>query len=115
MKKQLTRVAPLRCGTVFGVLYGIMALIFAVFFAAATAVLPSKPAAPAAFGGVLVALLPVAYAILGFIGGVIAAALYNVVAKWTGGLEFEVTDVSPPAKYVAVGSVKVSTRPPDQA
>jgi hypothetical protein len=26
------------------------------------------------------------------LGGLIAAALYNLVAKWTGGLQFEVSD-----------------------
>lgn len=31
-------------------------------------------------------------AVAGFIGGLIGAALYNLVAKWTGGLEFEVSD-----------------------
>jgi hypothetical protein len=50
---------------------------------------------PAAFGGVFFAILfPVFYAIAGFIGGIIAAAIYNLIAKWTGGLEFEVRDVS---------------------
>jgi hypothetical protein len=113
MKKQLTRIAPLRCGIVFGVLYGIVALLFVpfLFFASVTAIMRDRPGPP---GGILAVLLPVVYAAVGFIGGVIGAALYNVVAKWTGGLEFEVTDVSPPAQYIAVGSVKVSTRPPDQ-
>jgi hypothetical protein len=47
--------------------------------------------------GVFLLLFPVIYGAVGFIGGVIAAALYNLVAKWTGGLEFEVTDMPPTA------------------
>ncbi len=38
-------------------------------------------------------MMPVIYAVFGFIGGVIAAALYNLIAKWTGGFEFEVRDL----------------------
>ena len=35
-------------------------------------------------------------AVMGFIGGVIAAAVYNLVAKWTGGLEITLSDAPPP-------------------
>jgi hypothetical protein len=44
-------------------------------------------------------MFPVIYAIGGFVGGIIAAALCNLVAKWTGGLEFEVTDETPSLNY----------------
>ena len=37
-------------------------------------------------------LAPILHTVAGFIGGLIAAALCNLVAKWTGGLEFEVSD-----------------------
>ncbi len=39
--------------------------------------------------------MPVFYAIMGFIVGVLAAAVYNLVARWTGGLQFEVRDLDP--------------------
>jgi hypothetical protein len=98
MKKQLTRIAPLRAGIVLGVLYGILSLIIAPFILLA-AVLGNKAdtALPAIFGVGFAIMLPVIYAVVGFIGGVIAAAIYNLVAKWTGGLEFEVRDVPPGA------------------
>jgi hypothetical protein len=35
-------------------------------------------------------LAPVFYGVLGFLLGILAAWIYNVVAKWTGGIEFEV-------------------------
>ena len=94
MKKQLTRIAPLRAGIVLGVLYGILSLIIAPFILIA-AVIGSKTgtATPAIFGVGFAIMLPVLYAVVGFLGGVIAAAIYNLVAKWTGGLEFEVRDV----------------------
>jgi len=98
MKKQLTHIAPLRAGIVLGVLYGILSLVIAPFFLLA-AVFGSKSgtAFPAIFGVGFAIMLPVIYAVIGFIGGIIAAAIYNLVAKWTGGLEFEVRDVPPAA------------------
>ena len=38
-------------------------------------------------------LVPVFYGVMGFVFGVIGAAIYNLVAKWTGGIEFTVEDV----------------------
>jgi uncharacterized oligopeptide transporter (OPT) family protein len=88
----------LRAGIVLGVLYGILSLIIVPFVLLA-ALLGSKTGvpSPAIFGVGLAILLPVLYAAAGFIGGVIGAALYNVVAKWTGGFEFEVRDLAPAA------------------
>lgn len=86
--KRLTRVTPLRAGIVSGILYGIGGLIAAPFL-----MLAAIFGRDAGFGGaVLAIMLPIGYAVAGFIGGVIAAFLYNLVAKWTGGLEFEVSD-----------------------
>jgi len=94
MKKQLTHISPLRAGFVLGVLYGLLGLLFIPFFLLAAVFGTKSGGTPAAFGGVFLAVLfPVFYAVGGFIGGIIAAAIYNVVAKWTGGLEFEVQDV----------------------
>lgn len=61
-----------------------------VFFGAASG-------AQAIRNGIFAILFPVIYGAIGFVLGAIVAALYNVVAKWTGGLEFEVTDVPPTA------------------
>jgi hypothetical protein len=96
MKKELTHIAPLRAGIVLGVLYGVLSLIFVPFFLLA-AVLASRTnsPAPAIFGVGFAILMPVLYAAVGFVGGVIAAALYNLITKWTGGFEFEVRDLSP--------------------
>lgn len=38
----------------------------------------------------LAVLVPVLYAAFGFVGTLIAAALYNLVAGWVGGIEIEV-------------------------
>lgn len=98
MKKQLTYIAPLKAGIVLAVLYGILSLILVPFFVIATA-LGSRSGAPAPvlFGVGFTVIMPVMYAVVGFIGGVVAAALYNWIATWTGGFEFEVRDLVPTA------------------
>jgi hypothetical protein len=80
----------LKAGMVLGLLYGILSLVIVpvIVFGAA---LNTNRAFPV--GTVLAIFLPVLYGAVGFIFGVIFAALYNLVAKLTGGLEFEVGDV----------------------
>ncbi len=104
MKKQLTKIAPLRAGIVLGTLYAFLGLLLMPIFllftllASHTGRVPagSGGGMPVVFGGVLMTvLIPVFYGIMGFIGGIISAFLYNLIAGWTGGLEFEVRDVPP--------------------
>jgi hypothetical protein len=90
MKKRLTHVAPLQLGIVLGALYGIVSLIFVPFI-----LLAALFGRGFHLGGILLIFLPILYAIGGFIGGVISAAVYNLIAKWTGGVEFTTTEVSP--------------------
>jgi hypothetical protein len=43
--------------------------------------------------GMVYCAMPILLAVLGFIFFVIFAAVYNLVAKWVGGMEFEMIDV----------------------
>lgn len=93
-KRILKRVAPLSVGKVFALLYGAMGLIFIPFFllmGAVTSNLPSAQRGVFALIGTGAAIaMPVCYALIGFIGGIISAAIYNLAAKWVGGIEVEV-------------------------
>jgi hypothetical protein len=108
--KRIKHIAPVQLGIVLAVLYGMLALVFAVpmmiIFSLAS-IIPSQNAISngpgpgihasgaglAAVGGVFfVIMIPVIYAALGFIGGIIAAAIYNVTARFTGGIEFTLAD-----------------------
>ena len=49
-------------------------------------------------GGVVIGLLimvglPIMYGIMGFVGGAIAALLYNLFSNWVGGIEIEVESI----------------------
>jgi len=99
-RKALTYIAPLRAGVVLAVMYGFLGLIFVPFFLIMTLIGKASGApGPALFGSFLVVLFPIFYAIAGFIGGVVGAAIYNLIAKWTGGLEFEFRDAPPRPVY----------------
>jgi hypothetical protein len=43
----------------------------------------------AGFGVLSIIIFPIIGAISGLIGGIIAAVLYNIVAKWVGGIEMK--------------------------
>jgi hypothetical protein len=88
MKKRLTHVAPLQLGITLAILNAVISLIIVPFFLLAALFGPK--------GGIMgvgfAIIFPIIYAIAGFIGGVIMAFVYNLVAKWTGGVEFTTTE-----------------------
>jgi hypothetical protein len=51
---------------------------------------PGANAFPAVFGVLSIILIPLVYGIMGFIAGIIIAALYNVIAAVAGGIEMQV-------------------------
>ncbi len=92
----LKRVGVLSAGKVSGVLYGLLGLIFGVIFAlfsllgagiAVTQTGESTALFGALFGVGAVIFMPLFYGAMGFIMGIIMAALYNLVAGWVGGVE----------------------------
>lgn len=95
----LKSIGVLSCGKIMGILYAIMGLIGGLFFSfisilGTLAEQGDKPPVVVMLGiGIAAAVMvPVFYGILGFIGGVIMAAVYNLVAGTIGGLELEFED-----------------------
>ena len=95
----LKSVGVMSCGKIGGTLYGLMGVFLGGIFAlVATLGLAlgqgsSSGAAPAwlgAFFGVgSIILFPIIYGIMGFVGGLITAVLYNLLAGFVGGIEME--------------------------
>jgi hypothetical protein len=100
MTKRLKRIAPLKFGMVLGIMYGLMALIFIPFMLLSVGLSLFIPQQHPGNGlsqsvGLMLGLLfsiflPVVYAVMGGLLGMLMAWIYNVVAGWTGGIEFEV-------------------------
>jgi hypothetical protein len=89
MKKQLIRISVLQSSKVMTALYVLMGFIYTLIG------IPMIM-----FGGeqlrmigLIYVLMPVILGIVGFIFFVIFAALYNLLAKWLGGLEFEIKNI----------------------
>ena len=85
-------------GLIIGVIYGVFIMLFGA------AMLSMAPNGEQAIGGgvgaivagvVVMIAVPVFYGILGFVGGVIGALVYNVAAGVVGGVRFELEGVTP--------------------
>ena len=92
-KKRIKRIAPLQLGKMLAVLYGIMGLLFLPFMLIMAFVSSQAPAEQRvgmmAVGVGFALLAPVMYAAMGFVIGALGALIYNLVAKWIGGIEVE--------------------------
>lgn len=93
-------VGVLSVAKIMGLIYACLGLIFIPFFLLIGLLtsLAGKQETPFAgmIGMVLAFLLPIIYGVMGFIMGAIGAALYNLFAKWIGGIEVQVqSDTSP--------------------
>ncbi|SRR5258708_6363008 len=96
----IKRVQPLALGKMLGSIYGIVGFIFGLFCAAMSMMFSGlRTAAPglqvmpwwfnSMFGVGAVIMLPIVYGAMGFLGGLISAALYNALAKRIGGIVIE--------------------------
>jgi hypothetical protein len=92
--RTLTRIAPLKAGIMLAVIYGVLGLVIIPFFLLASALSTQLPTAQRvgvlALGAGFAIAIPILYAMLGFIGGVLCAFIYNVAARVVGGMEFDV-------------------------
>jgi len=89
MTSRITRIGVLQTGKILALLYGVIGGIFAPF-----ALLGGIFGEGGMLAGIIVAVvLIVMYPIMGFIGGVISAAIYNFAAGLIGGIEITLEQV----------------------
>ena len=92
----ITRVSPISLAKISGVLYALMGLIVGAIVSAlavAGTIAPDGADAGALgliFGAAAIVILPLVYGCLGFVMTLLMAALFNLAAGWTGGVEIEV-------------------------
>jgi hypothetical protein len=82
MRQRIVRIAPMPAAKVAAVVYGIVAIVFIPFF-----ILPRLLGAANAPPLWLPLVLIPLYVGAGFLMTALMAWLYNVVARWVGGLE----------------------------
>lgn len=90
--QEVTRLDPMSVGKVYGALSLAIGLVIGVPWI----LLMGSLGMGFGFGGAEVGILAfmavgmtIAYAVVGFIGGVLLAGVYNLLAGWVGGIEIE--------------------------
>lgn len=89
MKQQITHFSLVQTAKVAAVLYFVLGLVGAVVLLIAAVVSPSARSQ----GFVFIVLAPFFYAFFGFVFVFIGCWLYNLVARFVGGIEFTLTEV----------------------
>jgi len=90
------RLGPVSLAKIVGTLYVVLGLIVGAIFSLAAAAgafnlnQPGTPPFMSMYGVAAVLVLPVLYGCLGFIGSLVAALLYNLLAGVVGGIEIEI-------------------------
>ena len=86
MKQQVVRFSPHQNGKVFAVLSAVGSLVFLVpMFLLFSIIAPSQARPPF----VMLLTMPLIYLVLGYVMVAIGCALYNVMFRYVGGIEFE--------------------------
>jgi hypothetical protein len=91
VSKQLTRVAPWQAGKLFALIYFVMSFFLVIPIALMSSAIPSNAPGPH-FGPALFLVMPFVYAIFGLLFVPLACWIYNLAARFVGGLEISVTD-----------------------
>lgn len=89
MKKQIIRVSILQSSKIVTILYFLLGFIY-LLIGVPMIIFGSDQLR---ILGLIYCAMPILMAIIGFICFVICAALYNLLAQWVGGMEFEMIDI----------------------
>jgi hypothetical protein len=89
MKKRVSRISILQSAKMATALYAILGFLYTLI-GIPILLFGSQQLKVMA---IVYLCMPILMAVFGFIFFVISSAIYNLVARWLGGFEFEITDV----------------------
>ena len=90
--QKVKRIGVLSLAKILGLLYAIFGLIVGALFAVLSLFGLNTEETGLFFGSAsIIIIFPILYGIMGFIGGLITAFFYNLIAGKIGGLEVELT------------------------
>ena len=110
-KVQIKRMGVLSCAKIYAITLAAMGLIIGVIYGLIFMVVGgammagggrdagAAGASSLVIGLVMMIAIPVFYGIIGFIGGIIGALVYNVAAGVVGGLELEIENMDTGTSY----------------
>ncbi len=89
MKKTITSIDPLSAAKVMALLYFIISIPLVLIMAVVSMFTPGEN-----HGGIaMIIIIPIFYAVFGFIFTLIGAWLYNVIARMVGGIQYTSEEV----------------------
>ena len=101
---EVKRFGVMSVGVMFGILSAIGGLIGGIIMLIMTTSLPAysilydEMGVGWIFSGMMIIIAPIFYGVLGFIGGIIYAALYNLFQRWIGGVKIEISQNTGPSQ-----------------
>ena len=94
--KRIKRFGVYQTAKVFAIIYFLIAIVFMVPFGLMMSMMGGDKFPGVPFGGGLFfILMPFLYGIMGFIMTAIGCLIYNLISRWTGGIELEVETIDP--------------------
>lgn len=110
---RIRRFGVMKTATVVAVMYMVIVAVFAIPIALlALLVAPSQGSGAAGVGAVAFALVAIlAYGVFGWVFTAIAVAIYNLAARWVGGIEVEIEAVAPPPSIPVWGTTTAAPAP----
>lgn len=90
--QEIKKIGVLSVGKICALLGGFLGLVMGIIFALATkfaptAGIPEMPIGTLGLSSIIV--LPIFYGLVYFISGIVGAAIYNLFAKWVGGVKLD--------------------------
>lgn len=97
--QKIKRIGVLSVGKMFLIVYALFGLIAGAIFTLVAITGLSMSGESGAGAGILfgigaIIILPIIYGVVGFISGIIFGAIYNIAARYVGGIEMEVEIMS---------------------
>ena len=123
-RSKITRIDVLSTAMTQGALLALIMFIFAAIAGLIFGIILLLAPAPAGgaggpeifggFIGIIVMMIfgPLFYGAFGFIMGALSAFFYNIIAKWTGGIELEFMDRETSMRPEQLGNSQPLTKPP---
>jgi hypothetical protein len=94
--RQVRRFDPQSVMKILAIIYGLLGGVEGVVISLAALLgLAARSGSNrfALFGVFAIVLVPILFAVIGAISGGLGAVIYNVAAKWVGGIHVEVSDI----------------------
>lgn len=94
--RQIKKFEPLSVMKMFGMAYGALGIVEGALFSVMFAVLPMAAPDPKMprllgllFGGLAIVFCPILFGLMGAVSGGLGAVIYNVSARYVGGIQVE--------------------------